>query len=185
MTVHDVIDFWFEGDPNVFRKGRWFRGTEQLDKLMTDRFAATLNLATSGLFDSWAATAEGALALVIVLDQFSRNIHRGTPRAYAADRQARQVTTAAIAAFHDRRLTPVQRVFLYLPFEHSEDLEDQDRSARLFNLLSAEPALGDCIVEAYEHRSVIAQFGRFPFRNAILGRVSSAAELGYMASKGG
>ena len=182
MTVRDVIDFWFGDDPNAWQDNRWFRGQDTLDVLMQTRFSGIVDLALAGLLDSWATNAEGALALVIVLDQFPRNIRRGTPRAFAGDVRARKLAGAAIAAFQDRELTPVQRVFLYLPFEHSEDMEDQDRSARLFSPLAQYPHLKECVVYAYQHRSVIAQFGRFPHRNAILGRESTPAELSYLAT---
>ncbi len=119
MTARDVLDFWFGDDPNEWQVTRWFRGTTQMDAEIASRFKSTLDLAEGGLLDSWASTAEGALALVIVLDQFPRNIYRATPRAFASDPQARQMADTAIGHFHDRELTPVQRVFLYLPFEHS------------------------------------------------------------------
>lgn len=184
MTARDVLDFWFGEDANEFQNDRWFRGGESVDAIMAAQFTSTLNIALTGLLDSWATTPEGALALVIVLDQFSRNIHRGTPRAFLGDPKARRIADTAIKAFHDRELTPVQRVFLYLPFEHSEDLEDQDRSARLFSRLSSDPMLEECVTSAYAHRSVIAQFGRFPHRNAILGRISTSAEQAYLATPG-
>lgn len=155
-----------------------------MDAIMQTQFGATLDIALTGLLDSWATTPDGALALVIVLDQFTRNIHRGTPRAFAGDAKARSIAAAAIKTFADRTLTPVQRVFLYLPFEHSEDLEDQDRSARLFGGLAAFPHLEECVTSAYQYRSVIAQFGRFPHRNAILGRKSTRAELAFLATPG-
>ena len=184
MTATDVLDFWFGPDPNLWQRDRWFRGQDTMDALMDTRFSPTLDLALAGLLDSWPSTPEGALALVIVLDQFPRNIHRGTPRAFAGDRKARRVADVAIAGFQDRALTPVQRVFLYLPFEHSEDMEDQDRSARLFDRLSGHATLSECVTSAYEHRSVIAQFGRFPHRNAILGRQSTQAERHFLDTQG-
>jgi uncharacterized protein (DUF924 family) len=184
VTTRDVLDFWFGDDPNALQNDRWFRGQDTMDVLMETKFGPTLDIALTGLLDSWAGTAEGALALVIVLDQFSRNIHRGTPRAFAGDTKARAIADAAIRAFKDRDLTPVQRVFLYLPFEHSEDMEHQDRSARLFGGLASHPQLQEAVTAAYQHRSVIAQFGRFPHRNAILGRKSTKAELAYLKIPG-
>jgi uncharacterized protein (DUF924 family) len=181
VTTRDVLDFWFGDDPQALQTDRWFRGQDTMDVLMETRFGPTLNIALAGLLDSWAATAEGALALVIVLDQFTRNIHRGTPRAFSGDAKARSIADASIRAFADRELTPVQRVFLYLPFEHSEDMEHQDRSARLFGGLASHPHLQESVTAAYQHRSVIAQFGRFPHRNAILGRKSTKAELAFLA----
>ncbi len=181
MTTSDVLEFWFSDDPNAWQQERWFTADPAFDRIVATQFGPTLQLAVTGMLDGWASTAEGALALTIVLDQFSRNIHRGTPRAFAADARARKVADAAIKAFFDRGLTPVQRVFLYLPFEHSEDLEDQDRSARLFGGLAGH-GIDDAITYAYQHRSVIAQFGRFPHRNAILGRESTEAELTYLST---
>lgn len=183
MTTRDVLDFWFGKDPDEFQQARWFYPDESFDAIIRSQFGTTLGLASNGLLDSWTSTPKGALALVIVLDQFSRNMHRGTPSAFANDQKARRIADAAIKGYHDRELTPVQRVFLYLPFEHSEDLEDQDRSARLFDRLASAPALSECIVAAYEHRSVIAQFGRFPHRNAILGRTSTPAESAYLSTR--
>jgi uncharacterized protein (DUF924 family) len=182
LTVRDVLDFWFGDDPNAWQGNRWFRGQDTMDALMQARFSGIVDLALTGLLNSWATDAEGTLALVLVLDQFTRNIHRGTPRAFAGDYRARRLADIAITTFQDHELTPTQRVFLYLPFEHSEDLEDQDRSARLFSPLAQYPHLQDCVAYAYEHRSVIAQFGRFPHRNAILGRQSTPAELAYLAT---
>jgi uncharacterized protein (DUF924 family) len=182
MTVRDVIDFWFGDDPHAWHPTRWFRGQDSMDAVMQTQFTGAVNLAKAGFLDTWANTPEGTLALVLLLDQFPRNIHRGTTRAFAGDPLARKHADTAINAFWDRELTPTQRVFLYLPFEHSEDLEDQDRSARLFSPLAQYPHLSECVVEAYRHRSVIAQFGRFPHRNAILGRESTQAELAYLAT---
>ena len=181
MTTSDVLEFWFGDDPNQWQEDRWFKADPSFDRIVATQFGPTLQLAYTGMLDGWAKTAEGALALTIVLDQFPRNIHRGTPRAFEADARARRVADAAIKSFFDRGLTPVQRVFLYMPFEHSEDLEDQDRSAKLFGSLAGH-GIDDCITYAYQHRSVIAQFGRFPHRNAILGRESTEAELVYLAT---
>ncbi len=181
MTTSDVLEFWFGDDPGAWQRDRWFTADPSFDRVIATQFGPTLKLAMTGMLDGWANTAEGALALIIVLDQFSRNIHRGTPRAFAADARARRVADGAIKAFFDRGLTPVQRVFLYLPFEHSEDLEDQDRSAKLYGGLAG-LGIDECITSAYQHRSVIAQFGRFPHRNAILGRESTEAERVYLAT---
>lgn len=181
MTMQDVLDFWFGDNPQALQNDRWFCGQDTMDVLMATRFGPIVDIALVGLLDSWTATAEGTLALVIVLDQFTRNIHRGTPRAFAGDAKARFIADKAIKAFADRELTPIQRVFLYLPFEHSEDMEDQDRSARLFGGLASYPHLQESVTAAYQHRSVIAQFDRFPHRNVILGRTSTNAELAYLA----
>ena len=127
-----------------------------------------------------AVDAEGALALAILLDQFPRNIYRGTPRAFAADAKARDAARNALAAGHDQAVAPFMRAFLYLPFEHSEDMADQDRSVALFRALGDEKYLGFAI----GHRDVIARFGRFPHRNEILGRRSTPDELAYLRQPG-
>ncbi len=139
-----------------------------------------LQAARCGTFGHWAETARGMLALIVLLDQFSRNLHRGSPDSFAADAQARALARDAVAGGLDRLLHPVERCFIYLPFEHSEDLADQHESVRLFETLRL--ALGDSTVEyAYRHRDVIRRFGRFPHRNAVLGRDSTSEELCYLA----
>ena len=119
-----------------------------------------------------------------MLDQFPRNIHRGTPQAFAGDAAALAIAEAAISAGFDRALLPVERVFLYLPFEHSERLADQDRAVTLFEALAGEPDMAQTIDYAHRHREVIRRFGRFPHRNPILGRTNSAAEEAYLAEPG-
>jgi uncharacterized protein (DUF924 family) len=176
-----VLDFWFAGDPSQ-RRAAWFQKDEAFDAACA-LFAPAAEAARAGAFDHWAETKEGALALLILLDQFSRNLHRGSALAFAADARARAVASAAIARGFDRALTPVQRMFVYLPFEHSEDLADQDRSVALFETLRAE--LGDSTVDyAHRYRDVIVRFGRFPHRNAALGRGNTPAEEAYLAEPG-
>jgi uncharacterized protein (DUF924 family) len=179
MTAEDVLDFWFQGDPTVWRPC-WFTRDRNFDAAIRARFADLLPAALAGQHDAWATTPEGALALVITLDQFPRNLHRATPRAFAADAKALTLATAAIAAGHDKALTPMQRVFLYLPFEHSESLADQDRSVALFESLG----IANVTDYAHRHRDVILRFGRFPHRNAALGRASTPEELAYLAEPG-
>ena len=129
-----------------------------------------------GAFDHWAETPRGTLALIILLDQFSRNLHRNSPEAFAADGKAREIARTAIERGIDRMLGEVERMFVYLPFEHSEDLADQDQSVRLFTSLGE-----DMTRYAEDHRDVIRRFGRFPHRNAALGRTSTPDELAYLA----
>ena len=180
-TPADVLIFWFAGDPAA-RRPEWFQRSDAFDAACA-AFTPAHEAAKRGELDHWAATAEGALALLILLDQFSRNLHRGLAEAFAADSQARTIAAAAIARGFDQTLTPVQRMFIYLPFEHAENPADQDRSVALFETLRA--ALGDLTIDyAARHRDVIRRFGRFPHRNAALGRANTPAEDAYLAEPG-
>ncbi len=179
MTADEVLAFWFQHDRNQFRDDPWFSKDPAFDTLCRERFAFTVKAALDGALDPWAATPSGTLALVLVLDQLPRNIHRGSYLAFAGDAHARRVARNAIAGGVDAHLTQVERIFLYLPFEHSEDLADQDFSVRLFAPL--ETAVPGCLESAQRHREVIRRFGRYPHRNAALGRVSSQAEQAYLA----
>ena len=179
-AAHDVLEVWFGADPHLWQPEKWFVRDDTFDTLCRDRFADAIDPVIAGALDPWAATPEGALALVILLDQIPRNIHRATPRAFAGDARARDVAHQAIAAGHDEALTPAQRVFLYMPFQHSEDAADQDLSVRLFETLRGTPA-GQAVPYAHSHRGVILRFGRFPHRNAMLGRASTEAELAFFA----
>ena len=177
-SASEVLDFWFAGDPATHRKV-WFEKDAAFDTACAD-LAAARDSAKSGALDSWAETPKGGLALLILLDQLSRNLHRGTGEAFAADAKARAVARAMLARGFDQALTPVERIFVYLPFEHSEDLADQDLSVRLYAALDAtsdEKTL-DYVVR---HRDVIRRFGRFPHRNAALGRANTAEEDAYLA----
>ena len=180
-TPEEVLCFWFAPD-GTFRDV-WFAKNALFDGACS-AFADTLRAAREGALDQWMDTPRGALALVVVLDQFSRNLFRGSPEAYAADPKARAVTRDAIARGFDRAVTPVQRMFFYLPFEHSESLADQDESVRLFETLRGAKG-DDAAKHAHQHRDVIRRFGRFPHRNAVLGRVSTAEEQAHLAEHGG
>ena len=185
--MKSILDFWFADGPDTARPA-WFRRDDGFDAQIRERFQALLDPAREGELDGWAETPEGALALLLVLDQFPRNLHRGTPHAFAADAQARRVARIAVVERRlDLRLTPTQRVFLYLPFEHAEDMAAQDLSVALFEGLRDHPAHaapGGAIPYAWRHREVIQRFGRFPHRNAALGRVSTPAEQAYLAQPG-
>ncbi len=172
MTPRDVLDFWF----GELTHDDWFKGGERVDRMVAERFGALYGHAARGELDHWAAAADGALALVIVLDQFSRNLHRDNGAAFAQDAKALGVARSAIDRGFDRDMATDRRTFLYLPFEHSEALADQDRSVALFG------ALGDAdyLDYAERHRATIQRFGRFPRRNPALGRDSTAEELAYM-----
>ncbi len=179
MTMPDeVLDFWFAADPRTWRDV-WFRKEDDFDAACC-AFANALRAARQGGLDHWAETSRGMLALIILLDQFSRNLHRGSPEAFAADPQARALARRAVAQRIDRQLTWFERVFIYLPFEHSEELADQEESVRLFEGLRI--ALGDLAIEhAYRHRDIIHRYGRFPHRNVALGRESTAEERAFLA----
>lgn len=174
--IDEVLAFWFSERVAPL----WFRSDPALDAEIRERFGALVTAAAAGELDDWLETPEGALALVILLDQFPRNIYRGTPAAFAADAKARAVADRALARGHDHQLAPARRMFLYLPFEHSEQLADQERSLALFT------ALGDAELLDYavRHREIIARFGRFPHRNAVLGRPSTIEEQAFMTQPG-
>lgn len=181
MAPADVLGFWFGTGPLVQRPV-WFERDAAFDDACGG-FAGALAAARRGELDHWMAAPRGALALLLLLDQFSRNLHRDSPEAYIADLQARRVARAAVARGFDRALHPVERIFIYLPFEHSEDRADQDASVRLFETLR--PWLDATTIDAAgRHHDVIRRFGRFPHRNRALGRVSSAAEIAYLAEPG-
>ena len=181
ITPDDVLDFWFDGDPSV-RRAVWFEKNPEFDHACT-RFAAAARDARAGALDSWLATPRHTLALLILLDQFSRNLHRGSPESYTADAQALRIARDAVAKGFDKSLGPVERMFLYLPFVHSEVLADQDEAVRLVEAL--EPDLGPEPIEAtHRHRDVILRYGRFPHRNEVLGRISTPDEQVYLSQPG-
>jgi uncharacterized protein (DUF924 family) len=169
-----VIDFWRQAGA-----GLWFAKDDAFDRRFRDRFLSGHEAAARGALSGWTATADGALALVLLLDQFPRNAFRGTPRMYAADALARAEASAAVAAGHDRAVQPELQMFFYLPFAHSEQLADQDRSVALVRRLG-QPHLA----HAERHRGIVRRFGRFPHRNPILGRVTTAEERYYLDEGG-
>jgi uncharacterized protein (DUF924 family) len=187
-TPQDVLAFWFADGPDAWREA-WFKRDDAFDAAIRDRFGADIAAARAGAHAGWEGTAEGALALAILLDQFPRNLHRGSAEAFAADPMMRDIARDAVLARRfDRTLTPTQRAFLYLPFEHSESMADQDLSVALFEGLRDDPAHarpGGTIDYAWRHRAVVARFGRFPHRNAALGRETTAAEAAWLAAGGG
>lgn len=183
MTLQpsDILDFWFEDDAAA-QRDKWFEKDAAFDSLCA-RFTAAIRDARAGRFDSWSATPRGALALIILLDQLSRNVFRGSAEAFAADARAREIARAAIDAGFDTQLTPVERMFVYLPFEHAETIEDQDLSVRLYAALRDD--LGAKTIDyADRHRDVICRFGRFPHRNAVLGRSNTPEEEAWLAQPG-
>ena len=183
----EVLGFWF-GAPDSPEFGRprpaWFVKSAEFDALIRDRFLATYEAAASGALDDWSARPLAALALAVALDQFPRNMFRGTQRAFAADAHALAVARGAVGRGYDEVLLPVQRWFVYLPFEHAEDLAAQRESLRLFERLAVDAAGARTLTYAMRHYAVIERFGRFPHRNAILGRESSPEELAFLAQPG-
>jgi uncharacterized protein (DUF924 family) len=175
MEPADVVSFWIEAGPKA-----WFKKSEAFDAQIRRKFEALHFTASRGELDDWAQTPDGALALLLLLDQFPRNLFRGSPHAFATDPLARRVARAAIDRGFDARVASELRQFFYLPFEHSEHLEDQDTSVALC------AASGDADLEKWAkiHRDIIARFGRFPHRNACLGRTTTEPESAFLKSGG-
>lgn len=186
--AQDVLDFWFLPPDNLdYGQSRveWFRKDEAFDAHIRARFGALIDAAIEGGLRAWEATPHGALARLIVLDQLTRNVYRGTPRAFAGDAQALALAVALTQAGQDRLLPPMLRAFAYLPFEHAEDLAMQARAVELFQLLSqAQPGFDGMLDYAQRHQEVIARYGRFPHRNAILGRPSTPEEVEFLRQPG-
>lgn len=170
----DIIAFWSEAGPS-----RWFTKDEAFDRRFRETFLDAHEAACRGDLDPWQRTPGGALALILLLDQFPRNVFRGTPRMYASDAAALKVAEAALAAGHDRHYDADLRLFFYLPFEHSEQLVHQERSVALCRELG-----GESLAHAEGHRDIIRRFGRFPHRNAILNRKTTAEERQFLDDGG-
>ncbi len=189
-TAADVLDFWFlpEGDPGHDRfRVEWFRKDASFDDSIRARFGDAVESALAGGFVDWGATADGGLALILLLDQFTRNLFRDTARAFAGDARALAIAHDMVASGRDKNLPPIRRWFVFMPFEHSESLIDQERSVALFAGLRREaqqPAFESAYDYAVRHREIIERFGRFPHRNAVLGRASTPEELAFLAQPG-
>jgi uncharacterized protein (DUF924 family) len=183
MTAHynDVVAFWRGAGPK-----KWFAKDHAFDAAIALKFEQTHYRASMRRYDAWAERAEGSLALMILLDQFPRNMYRNTPHAFATDPLARMFARAAIAAGHDAdpAIDPDLRRFFYLPFEHSESLVDQEFSVQLFASLQADTGDEESMKYAQIHRDIIARFGRFPHRNSGLGRETTAAEQEFLDEGG-
>ena len=181
----EVLDFWF-GAPDSPERGRarkaWFVKSDAFDQSIRERFAATTLAARRGELDHWSDTPLAGLALLILLDQFPRNLHRGSADAFASDARALSVARTLLGRGFDRVLRPVERLFVYLPFEHSEDLAVQRTSLALFEALARDGQ--DNVDYARRHYEFILRFGRFPHRNAALGRASTPQELAFLAQPG-
>jgi len=175
MTEDDVLETWFAAG-----EARWFTKDPAFDGMLSVRFKSALAEARNGAFDHWAKTPKGSLGLVILLDQFSRNIHRGSPIAFAADARALRLAKDVVAKSFDRAFPAPKASWFYLPFEHAEDLDCQMRCVALFTTRG--PL--DMVHWAQLHLDIIAKFGRFPHRNSVLGRKSTPKELAFLAAGG-
>ena len=174
-TPNDIVGFWRQAGP-----AKWYARNTAFDEAIRLKFEPTHHAAARGEYDGWAATPEGALALLILLDQFPRNLYRGSAHSWATDPKARAIARAAIEAGFHRQVEPPLRQFFVLPFEHSEDLADQD-----FGLaVAAELDDPEIVKWATIHREIIARFGRFPHRNPALGRVTTAEEQAFLDEGG-
>ncbi|GGB38978.1 hypothetical protein GCM10011316_08760 [Roseibium aquae] len=171
----DVLDFWWRAG-----SAKWFQQDDAFDDLCRERFGPAVDAALEGKLDHWTQSPSGALALILLLDQLTRNIHRGTPDAFAGDALALKIADQAIAAGYDRAFPPDVRVFFYLPFEHAEDMAAQERAVDLCRALDHTQYYHFALV----HMDVIRRFGRFPHRNKVLGRTPTPAEEAYLADNG-
>jgi uncharacterized protein (DUF924 family) len=191
--IEAIHEFWFgpldEGGmcaPD--RHKLWFESSPGTDQLCRERFGELVQRAVAGELQRWEASDRGLVALILLLDQFTRNIHRGTPAAFAGDARALDLAQRTIVAGHHQRLPAIHQVFLYMPLEHTENIDIQEECVTLFEELAAvtgNEQIGNFCRYAIAHRDVIERFGRFPHRNAILGRESSPEELGYLQKNGG
>lgn len=191
-AIDEILAFWFPDDDNdEAAVRRWFTRDEAFDEAIRTRFGTWVERALAGELEEWSATPRGRLAQILLLDQFTRNLFRGSPRTFAGDARARALTLDGIDRGDDVALPPAQRVFFYLPLEHAEDPALQERSVALFEQLAheapqAERARYDNFADyARGHRDAIARFGRFPHRNAVLGRATTPDEQAYLDAGGG
>ncbi len=171
----EIVAFWREAGPD-----RWFAKSDAFDETLRTRFGPRVNEAEAGALDGWATVPEGALGLVLLLDQMPRNLFRGTPRMFATDPAAKAQADAAIEARFDRHFARDMRAFFYMPYMHSEELADQERSVALFRDLGNENSLNYAEI----HAEPIRRFGRFPHRNPILGRQTTPDEQAYLDEGG-
>lgn len=178
-SIRDVLDFWFLplGDPGHGKPREiWWSSPAEFDAETAARFGAAFDRAVEGAFDSWRQSPDGALALILLCDQFPRNMHRKSARAFAGDAKALETARLALARFYPAAFNTTMRIFFYMPFQHSEALSDQELGCALFAAFEDE----EMTKHAVEHRDVIVKFGRFPHRNDALGRVCTPDELDYL-----
>lgn len=172
--IDEIVDFWFD----EAMKPYWFRTSDSFDRAVADTLGPHHEAAARGEHDHWMDDVDGCIALCLLLDQVPRNIFRGSPRAFATDAKARTVADHALANGFDLECTTDERIFLYLPYEHHEDITSQDRAVALFT-----ERVGDAVTVdfAQRHRAIIARFGRFPHRNTVLGRPSTSEEEAFLS----
>lgn len=193
--IESILDYWFgtlDGPDDVDRtkNGLWWNGGPEIDAEVSTRFGALVEAAVAGTLDAWCETPRGALALVILLDQFTRNVHRGSAQAYAGDPKAVQICSDAIARGHDRALRLIERSFFYMPLMHAEDTSTAERSLELFGALAQEITASsreghpNFLSHAKQHADIVLRFGRYPHRNELLGREPRPEELEYLSSGG-
>ncbi len=182
-VTEDILEFWF-GDADVTQdceaRAAWFKADPDFDAEIESRFAERARAAAGGECDNWGEMPSGSMALCVLLDQFPRNLYRGSGEAFATDAKARQIASAALERGHDQVVAPTKRSFLYLPFMHSENIDDQIRSVELYRALGNEGNLR----YALDHHYVISRFGRFPTRNAALGRDTTPEEAVFLEGFG-
>lgn len=187
--IEIILSFWF-GEPRHEqqyydeRRKLWFTADPQIDQAIKDRFLDDYERAAAQELQQWTTTPRSALALLLLYDQFPRNMFRGTPQAFATDALARELTNYILCAYADQQFHPVERMFVYMPLMHSEDLSDQQRSIALFQQLARDQPLVNSVSYATRHWEIIKQFGRFPHRNAILKRASTPEELAFLQQPG-
>ncbi len=184
-TPNSILAFWY-GDSKHYGKSRteWFKKDADFDQEIHRRFLATYEAAASGVLSDWKNEAKSCLALIVVLDQFPRNMFRGSARAFAADAMALEATRHALQQGFDREMKPVERQFVYLPLEHSETMGDQEHCLKLMLELAGFPETRDLHIWAEKHLVIIRRFGRFPHRNAVLRRESTAEEIAFLKEPG-
>ncbi|WP_445173047.1 DUF924 family protein [Microcoleus sp.] len=185
--MNEVLDFWFgrSHSPEFGKvQQKWFEKDTDFDAEVRSRFMQQYELAASGQLDSWQNSPNNCLALILLLDQFPRNMFRGTPQAFATDSKALATAEYAVNNNFDRELLTVQKWFIYLPFEHSENLERQQKSVELFRQLSGDTDSDSVIEYAMQHLEIIQRFGRFPHRNQILGRETTPEEAEFLKQPG-
>jgi uncharacterized protein (DUF924 family) len=175
ISPKDILDFWYAEE----MRSKWFASTPQLDAAIKEQFEPIWEAALRGELDDWLNSADGCLALAIILDQLPLNMFRGTAKRFASEAKSRDAARHAIGQGFDKQIDPARLAFLYMPFMHSENLADQDLSVELFEAAGLENNLRF----AKHHREIVRRFGRFPHRNAILGRAGTPEELDYLHSK--
>lgn len=184
MQPQDVLAFWYDttpAQPSKSAQMAWWKKSDAFDARIRETFSLTWEQARAGELDHWNQTPEGRLALVIVLDQFSRNLNRGDAKSWTQDPMALAQTVAALDAGEDKLLPLNGRLFLYMPLEHAEDVDSQERSLACFKAMNAEFGGQDHLVDyAEQHANIVRRFGRFPHRNAVIGRESTPEELAFL-----